>query len=144
MKTLITGLITMISISAFSQDLSCDDFLEGHFIGSTPEFPGVEWKIIRTKTDQVEFATKIPQKYIDMGFLNDSLYARIEHLGKCDFRFAFDGTKMKLDKYQQQMNNSGGLLVEKDSIVGKCYYYRATSKFEDTETTLKGKLCKIK
>ncbi|MEM6516282.1 MAG: hypothetical protein AAF688_08870, partial [Bacteroidota bacterium] len=63
----LTFLLLSLNIS-FSQDLICEDFLEGTFIGTTPEFPGVKWKIVRNDNYQVESILEIPNKYLEMGY----------------------------------------------------------------------------
>ena len=126
-----------------SQDLTCDDFKNGRFVGSTPTFPGVEWKIFRSDSSQIEFPSKVPEKYIDMGFPLDTLYARIKRIDDCNYRFYYDESRMKLDSVQKSMNKSGGLFVEKIRIQGRCYYYKSKAIMEGEQMVIDGKICKI-
>jgi len=132
----------LITINGFSQNLTCDDFTQGIFTITTPQFPGVEWKIIKTKKNQIETLSKIPQKYIDMGMPLDTLYTKIERVDNCTFRFIYDETKMKLDTYLKSMNDGGGVWVEIEKIEEKCFYYVSKSIIENKELIIKGKICK--
>nr|WP_321235294.1 hypothetical protein [uncultured Psychroserpens sp.] len=142
MNKIILLIFTFTTINGFTQDLTCEDFKEGTFIGTTPQLPGVEWKIIRTEKNQSESLTKIPQKYIDIGMPLDTLHAKIERIDKCAYRFTYDETKMKLAEYQKKMNDTGGILVEMEKIEGKCFYYVSKSIIDNKEIIIEGKLCK--
>ena len=49
------------------QELKCEDFSKGTFESTAPEFPGVKWKIVRTKFSQKEWPIVIPKKYLELG-----------------------------------------------------------------------------
>lgn len=143
MKKTIFLIFICTTLHAYAQNLTCDDFNEGTFYGSTPQLPGVEWKIIRTEKNQIETLSKIPKEYIDMGLPTDTLYAKFEKLDKkCTYRFIYDETRMTLDDYQIQMNNSGGILVEIEKIEGNCFFYISHALIENKEISFEGKICK--
>jgi len=142
MKKIIIFLIILNTSNIIGQEFTCDDFKTGIFIGTTPMFQGVEWKIIRKNSSQIESISKIPQKYLDMGFPTDILYSKIEQIDDCVFNFKYDETKMTLDENQKSLNDTGGLMVEISKIEGKCFYYISKSIFQDKEMIIEGKLCK--
>lgn len=138
---LLTCLVLPITLVA--QDLNCEDFKEGEFIGSTVSFPEVEWKIIRYNNKQIEVPTKVPQEYIDMGYPMDTLYSKLQWKDNCDYVFLFDSDKMKMDESLQEMNAYGGLYISKEKIEGKCFYYKSKSVINGEEVILQGKICKV-
>jgi len=142
MKNFIFLIFTFYSLATFAQDLTCEDFNEGTFIGTTPQFPDVEWKIIRAQNHQTETPTKVPQKYIDMGMPMDTVYGKFEVIENCTYRFFYDEAKMKLDESQTVINQSGGVEVKVKNIDGKCFFYQSKSILNGKEFVIEGKICK--
>jgi hypothetical protein len=144
MKKLIALALLFIQATIIGQDLKCEDFLEGEFISTTPQFPGVEWKLTRTKTTQTEWSLTVPQKYLDLGYPLDTLYAKINWIDSCSYNIIYDGSKMELDENTKAMNKAGGISVGIEKIEGRCYFYESKTSVNGNEMTIKGKICKIK
>lgn len=144
MKKLLLLSLFFIPTVIFGQDLNCKDFLEGEFIGTTPQFPGVEWKIIRKESTQKEWPLKIPQKYLDLGYPVDTLYAKIKWKDDCNYSFTYDGDKMELDENAKAMNESGGIIVIMKKIESKCFVYESESTVNGEKFIIIGKVCKVK
>ena len=142
MKRAIFFILFSIPLAFFGQDLQCKDFLEGKFVGTTPQFPGVEWIILRTQNSQKEWPSVIPKKYKDLGYPTDTIYTNIKQLDNCNYRFLYDEEKMILNSSGKEMNNSGGLFVKKIKIEGRCYFYESKTRFNGNDLTIKGKICK--
>lgn len=142
-KFLLLSLFFIPSV-IIGQDLNCEDFFEGEFIGTTPQFPGVEWKIIRKKSNQKEWPSKIPQKYLDLGYPVDTLYAKIKWKDNCNFSFTYDGNKMELDENAKEINDSGGTVVKMKKIESKCFFYESESTLNGEKILINGKVCKVK
>jgi hypothetical protein len=144
MKRSLLFIFTFIPLILIGQDLKCKDFEEGEFIGTSPLLPDVEWRIIRTKTNQLEYPSKFPQRYKDLGYPMDTIYSNIKRVGKCNYRFLYDENKMVLNQGAKDMNASGGLMVKKVKIEGKCYFYESKAILNGKEIIINGKICKIK
>lgn len=144
MRKSILILIGLIAWQSYSQGLTCDDFFNGLFIGTTPKFPGVEWKMTKHGTNQIETISKIPEKYIEQGYPTDTLFSKIHRIDKCSFRLNFDDSKMQLDQYMKRMNDNGGIFVEIKKIEGNCAFYVSKSTYESEEIVIEGKICKEK
>lgn len=144
MKKLLLLSLILIPNVIIGQDLNCGDFFEGEFIGTTPQFPGVEWKIIRKRNTQMEWPSKIPQKYLDLGYPLDTLHAKINWKDNCNYSFTYDEDKMELDENAKAMNNSGGIVVKMKKIEAKCFFYESVSNVNGEKIIINGKVCKIK
>lgn len=143
MKNLIILSLFFIPTVIIGQDLKCEDFFEGEFIGTSPKFPGVEWKITRKKDSQIEWPSKIPQKYLDLGFPVDTLYAKINWEDDCNYSIIYDGDKMELDEHAKMTNDSGGIVIKMKKIESKCFFYESQTELNGEKIKINGKVCKV-
>lgn len=143
MKKLLLLLITIVSLNAKSQALTCEDFIEGTFIVTLPKFPGVEWKIIRSADNQTEMISKCPEKYIQMGFPVDTVFGKVRKTEKCIYHLRYDENKMALNDFHKYVNEMGGIKTEILKIEGDCCFFVSTYYQDNKEVKFEGKMCKI-
>ena len=142
MKYVILLFFFLASVTCFAQDLDCTDFNEGTFIGTSPQLPGMEFKVSRKGNTQIETLIKVPQELIDNGMPTTAVHATFEIIEDCMYRFLYDDSKMELDKYQIATNESGGIIVIIESIEENCFFYTSKSISNNVEMVLEGTLCK--
>lgn len=145
-KKAITILLFTISLTTFSQKLTCKDFKEGTFYIPKDSINPFTFKVFRSSNSQTELITNLHE--IDKGFLKEfpqykeEFHETITWINDCTFRLKFDETKMKLTNSMKEMNRNGGLLIEKLKIKGKCFYYTSSMKIQGETQRVNGKICK--
>ena len=139
MKKLLLLFVLVTSIG-FSQDLKCEDFREGNFIlhSSTPN---TTIKVIRKGNTQTEELIKGPKNYNDV-VGGKVIHSVLNWTEDCAFKMTFDSINHKLDKYDKIINDNGGILVEIDSIKGRCSYYKSSATIDGQLMVINGKICK--
>ncbi|MEM5567026.1 hypothetical protein WNY78_18035 [Psychroserpens sp. AS72] len=138
MKTTIILLFTLSTFISCEQNITCEDFIEGEFISTSSAFPGVEWKTIKTKNSQIDFETKIPEKYIGRGISTDTTFANINQIDNCTYFYFYDETNTDFPEFLKILNESG-FLIEKKKIVDNCLYWIMT---HEGQCIVEGTICK--
>ncbi|WP_204346653.1 hypothetical protein [Psychroserpens algicola] len=144
MKYVIYLCFCLFSFTCSAQGLDCEDFNEGIFIGTSPQIPELEWKVLRKDNNQIEEIIKAPQDWIDNGVPLIPIHAKFELINECTYRLLYDETKMELDEYQISANENGGIIVKIERIKGSCFFYTSKSISKGKELVIEGKLCKQK
>ena len=143
MKKAFSLFFLFIVFYTHGQQLKCKDFKKGTFILTSVDFPGVEWEIERTKRKQKEVTIKIPNKYKKLGYPTDPTYAKVEWINQCKYKLIYIEKELKLDEFQNSINENGGIITDLKEPEGKCFKYVSQFKFENTQMQGKGKICKI-
>ena len=124
----------MISLESIAQNLRCKDFKEGTFVVPADEENIVSYQIIRKGNHQTEIVSHPKYKQTSYGI--------IKWITDCSYKTYYDTTKMTLTKYQQFINDNGGILVKMIKIKGKCFYFTSILTIGEKKEKIEGKLCK--
>ncbi len=124
-----------MSISCFSQDLTCSDLKNGTFIIPEESNNSFEQTIIRNKSSQVEI--------VEISDEITTSFATIEWINECIYRLKYDDSKMDLSRDMEFINDMGGILIEIIKIEENCFYYNSAIIFDGKEIQkAEGSFCK--
>jgi len=114
-------------------DLHCKDFINGVFFIPAKNEGEKLLKIERNGISQLEYYNKDQEVLV---------YAIVEWIDDCSYKLIYDDTRAELDIDQKFINDNGGLIIEKEEIVGKCLSYKSTLMVNGNPMSMKGKICK--
>lgn len=114
-------------------DLQCKDFINGMFFIPAKNKEEKLLKIERNGISQLEYYDKNQEILV---------YAIIEWIDDCSYKLIYDDTRAELDIDQKFINDNGGLIIEKEEIIGKCLSYKSTLIVNGNPMSMQGKICK--
>jgi len=117
MKNLLILCILFMAFSACGQDLNCSDFKNGEFLVPADSIYPISSKIKRKNGRQIEWSEK-----------GDSIYGKIKYIDDCNYILTYDSKLNVLDKFEQYINDSGGMQIKVLRIKGDTLFYNGILK----------------